>query len=434
MRIAMLSVHTCPLATLGGKETGGMNVYVRELARELGRQGVRVDVFARSQDEHQPHVKHDIGFGNRVFHIPAGPERPLPKTELYQYMSEFVGGVRLAAALLEEQYDIIHSHYWLSGLVAHELQGFWDTPIIHMAHTLGVMKNRVAQSVEEHEPEIRLQVEKQLPAWSDRIIASTQAEVAQLRWLMQLNTDNVNVIPPGVDLELFHWFPQDEARRKIEVSLDDTFILFVGRVEPLKGADTLMHALKLLQDSSDLPSNTRVAIIGGDPSQPRESRFAEMDRLMALCDELDLDDVVAFLGKRAQETLNNYYVSADVVVMPSIYESFGMVALEAMACGTPVIASEIGGLAFLVRDGETGFLVPDRDPAALAEKLRCVIQDEDLRKQLGAQAAAYAEEYAWPKITERVMDVYAAVIESHSGEREKVEGVSGYELGKATVN
>lgn len=433
MHIAMLSVHTCPLATLGGKETGGMNVYVRELARELGRKGVRVDVYTRSQDEHQPHIKHDLGYGNRVFHIPAGPELPLPKTELYQYLGEFVGGVRLAAALLEEHYDLIHSHYWLSAIVARELQHFWGAPIVHMAHTLGVMKNRVAQSDDEREPPLRLQSEEQALAWADRVIASTQAEVAQIRWLLQVDTDNVAVIPPGVDLQLFHPSSKRTARNAIEVEGDDTLILFVGRIEPLKGADTLLYAMQELRASGDMPSKLCVALIGGDPSQPRETRFAEMQKLMELRDELGLGEVVTFLGKRAQETLHNYYVAADVVVMPSVYESFGMVALEAMACGTPVIASEVGGLAFLVDDGETGFLIPDRDPRALADRLRRVLGDPALRVRLGSRGAEVAREYSWDVIADRMIEVYQDVL-TKSGQRKQFDGVGSNQLAQTSVD
>jgi D-inositol-3-phosphate glycosyltransferase len=406
MRIAMISVHTCPLATLGGKESGGMNVYVRDLTRDLGRAGIGVDGFTRSQDEHQPHIKHDLGNGNRVFHIPAGPERPMPKIELFQCLPEFVGGARLAAALLEEHYDLIHSHYWLSGVVAHELRNWWGVPMVHMAHTLGAVKNRVAQRAKEYEPELRLENEAMLPAWADALVVSTESERAEVESLSAGANGRVAVIPPGVDLSVFHPYPQAQARRELEISTGDKMVLFVGRIEPLKGVDTLLRALQLMQQSGEMPPNLCLSIVGGDPSKPRETRHAELEKLMALRDEFGLNDVVTFLGRRAQETLHCYYASADVVVMPSHYESFGMVALEAMACGTPVIASDVGGLAHLVRDGETGFLVPGRDPAAMAERLRCLLSDNELRARLGRQAADYAEGYGWAGITRRIIELY----------------------------
>ena len=406
MRIAMISVHTCPLATLGGKESGGMNVYVRDLTRDLGRAGIGVDVFTRSQDEHQPHIKHDLGNGNRVFHIPAGPERPMPKIELFQCLPEFVGGARLAAALLEEHYDLIHSHYWLSGVVAHELRNWWGVPMVHMAHTLGAVKNRVAQRAKEHEPELRLENEAMLPAWADALVVSTESERSEVESLSVGANGRIAVIPPGVDLSVFHPYPQARARRELDIPAGDIMVLFVGRIEPLKGVDMLLRALQLMQQSGKMPAHLCLSVIGGDSAKPHETRHAELEKLMALRDELGLSDVVTFLGRRAQETLHCYYTSADVVVMPSHYESFGMVALEAMACGTPVIASDVGGLAELVRDGETGFLVPGRDPAALAERLRCLLSDDELRARLGRQAADYAEGYGWEGITRQIIELY----------------------------
>ncbi|MEK7311038.1 MAG: glycosyltransferase [Chloroflexota bacterium] len=409
MRIAVLSVHTCPLATLGGKDTGGMNVYVRDLTRELGRRGIGVDVFTRSQDEHQPHVKHDLGHGNRVVHIPAGPETPLTKPEIYGHLHEFVGGVREFAALEDLRYDVIHSHYWLSGVVAHELRKFWHVPIVHMAHTLAVMKNRIAQRPEERESRLRLDTESHILDWADRIIAATLAEKTQLELLLQADYRKIEVIPPGVDLSEFHPIPMAEAKLAIGVPPEDTMLLFVGRIEPLKGVDTMLHAMKLLRDRGAMPPHLCLSIIGGDPSHTAAQDNAEMDRLRALRQELGIGDIVAFLGKRDQDALNNYYASAQAVIMPSHYESFGMVALEAMACGTPVIASEVGGLAFLVRDGETGFTVPNNDPEALCDRLQLLISDHTLRAKLGAQAAEYAKGYAWQLIAEKIVGVYENV-------------------------
>ena len=387
-----------------------MNVYVKELTRELGRRGVGVDVFTRSQDEHQPHVKHDLGHGNRVVHIPAGPETPLSKLEIYNYLPEFVGGVREFAALEGLHYDLIHSHYWLSGVVAHELRKVWHVPIVHMAHTLAIMKNRIAQRLEEREPALRLNTESEILSWADRIIAATLAEQTQLELLLRADRRKIEVVPPGVDLETFHPVPMEIAKAAIGIPPQDTNLLFVGRIEPLKGIDTLFRAMKLIRDRGAMPPHLCLSIIGGDPSHDAAQDTAEMERLKALRQELGIDDVVAFLGKRDQDTLHDYYTSAQVVIMPSHYESFGMVALEAMACGTPVIASEVGGLAFLVRDGETGFHVPDRDPEALADKLQLIINTPALRAKLGHQAAEYAKQYAWPVITEKIMKVYDSVL------------------------
>jgi D-inositol-3-phosphate glycosyltransferase len=407
----MLSYHTCPLATLGGKDTGGMNVYVRDLTRQLGPLGVKVDVFTRSQDEHVPHVLHDLGYGNRVVHVPAGPEIPLPKQELAGYIRQFVAGIFDFADVKGLSYDIVHSHYWMSGIAAKELKKAWDVPVVHTFHTLGAMKQRVARTNEEAEGEYRLTGERQVLEIADRIIASTQAEVAQLQWLYQAHNVPTVVIPPGVDLSRFYPIPLDEAKEFVGVPPCDRVLLFVGRIEPLKGIDTLIEAIALiLQQDIFEEGSMCLAIIGGDPDASEEKMTVEMMRLKDLCDHFGLGDMVTFLGKRDQDTLPYYYSAAEAVVMPSQYESFGMVALEAMACGTLVVASEVGGLAFLVRDGETGYTVPASDPEALAAKLKDIIIDKDLRHRMGEQAAEFAQGYDWHIIAEQIMQLYEDLI------------------------
>jgi D-inositol-3-phosphate glycosyltransferase len=409
LNVAMLSYHTCPLATLGGKDTGGMNVYVRDLTLELGRMGIHVDVFTRSQDEHVPHVLHDLGFGNRVVHIPAGPEVPLPKRELAEHIPQFAAGIKRFAAEKGCQYDIIHSHYWMSGLAAEALSDAWGgVPIVQMFHTLGEMKNRVARSDEEREGKYRLDGERRVLKRADRIIAATPAEQAQLEWLYKADMSKVVIIPPGVDLSHFYHIPVDEARQFIGLAPDARMILFVGRIEPLKGLDTLIQAVACL-GLKDLREPVHLAVIGGDPDAAPTEMTAEMARIQKICDDLTVGKMVVFLGKRSQDTLPYYYSAAEVLVMPSHYESFGIVALEAMACGTPVIASQVGGLAFLVQEGVTGYQVPDGDHDALCEKLTALLGDASLRQTLGRNAAKYAQNYAWEKIARKIVGVYKDV-------------------------
>jgi D-inositol-3-phosphate glycosyltransferase len=407
LRIAMLSYHTCPLATLGGKDTGGMNVYVRELTRHLGQQGVHVDVFTRSQDEHVPHVLHDLGYGNRVVHVPAGPEVPLPKQELADYLPEFVRGILEFTRTKGLHYDLIHSHYWMSGVAGMELKATWDIPVIHMFHTLGVMKQRVARQPGEAEGDYRLQGERQVLRQADRIVAATQAEVAQLQWLYKADISKVTTIPPGVDVSHFYPIPPDEAKEVIGVPPCERMLLFVGRIEPLKGVDTLIQAISLLHARQVCVC---LVIIGGDPDSSPETQSVEMARIKAMCEAAGLNDLVTFLGKRSQDTLPYYYSAAETVVVPSHYESFGMVALEAMACGTPVVASQVGGLAFLIQDGVTGFTVPVDEPLALADRLGLLLEDPALRRRLADQAHAVAQDYAWEKIAERVAALYRQVL------------------------
>jgi D-inositol-3-phosphate glycosyltransferase len=399
MRIAMLSYHTCPLATLGGKDTGGMNVYVRDLARQLGQMGIQVDVFTRSQDEHVPHVLHDLGYGNRVVHVPAGPEFPLPKEELATHLDEFVAGVQAFAESKNIHYDLIHSHYWMSGIAARDLKAFWHVPIVHMFHTLGVMKQRVARFTGESEGDYRLNGEREVLKIANRIIAATPAELAQLQWLYEADSTRIVVIPPGVDLSRFYPISSDEAKEFIGVLPCDQMVLFVGRIEPLKGIDTLIEAIAYLRQKGDFDiCPVCMVVIGGETDVSEAAMSAEMARLQELREHHGLNDLVAFLGKRSQDTL------------PSHYESFGMVALEAMACGTPVVASQVGGLAFLVQDGITGYTVPAGDPVALAERLTALLCNPTLRAKLGDQAAIFAKGYGWDIIAKRIVKLYTSLI------------------------
>jgi D-inositol-3-phosphate glycosyltransferase len=405
MRVAMISYHTCPLATLGGKDTGGMNVYVRELTRQLGQLGVHVDVFTRSQDEHVPHVLHDLGYGNRVVHIPAGPETPLAKEELARFIPEFAQQILHFADLKGLSYDLIHSHYWMSGIAAQDLKAKWGVPVIQMFHTLGLMKQRVARQPGEAEGEYRLQGERQVMQMSERIVAATPAELAQLQWLYQLDTSKVVVIPPGVDLSRFYPIPPDEAKEVIGVAPCERVILFVGRIEALKGIDTLIQALASLRRKGLIVC---LSVIGGEPEGGQAG--SEMERLQDLCRQAGLADLVAFLGKKGQDTLPYYYSAAEVVVVPSHYESFGMVALEAMACAAPVVVSQVGGLAYLVQDGVNGFSVPVDDAQALADRLALLLTDPQLRQELGRRAAESAREYAWENIAARMLKLYEQIL------------------------
>lgn len=402
----MISYHTCPLATLGGKDTGGMNVYVRDLTRQLGKMGIHVDVFTRSQDEHVPHVLHDLGYGNRVVHIPAGPEVPLPKEVLASHLPEFVEGILAFAESKGLQYDLIHSHYWMSGLAARDLKAEWNVPIVHMFHTLGIMKQRVARVPDEAEGDYRLKGESDVLQLADRIVASTLAELAQLQWLYKANVRKVVIIPPGVDLTHFYPIPTDEAKEYIGVLPCEQVVLFVGRIEPLKGIDTLIEAIAILRQRNVMVC---LSVIGGDADVSQDELSDEMARLQVLREKYDLQDLVTFLGRRGQDTLPYYYSASEAVVVPSHYESFGMVALEAMACGTPVVASQVGGLAYLVQDGVTGFTVPVDEPQALADCLIRLLQDASLRKRMGEQAAAFALDYDWDKIAARIVKLYEEI-------------------------
>lgn len=416
LRIAMLSAHTCPLATLGGKKTGGMNVYVRDLSRELVRRGHHVDVFTRSEDPAQPRIRIDGDFGVRVIHVVSGPEMPIPPTEQEQYLAQFTEGVLQFAASEKLEYDVIHSHYWLSGLAAGKLSDEWSNgshgrkiPVIHMFHTLGHMKDRVAASDGELVGQGRIDGEQRILEQADRIVAATEAEHSQLHWLYGADVSKVSIVPPGVDLVRFAPLDRLVARSRIEIPDDTRYILFVGRVEPLKGIDTLLQAVALIKErSSAVAGKLCVCIIGGDPwaEDPEE----EMVRLRELPAQLGISQEVNFLGARRQRDLPDYYAGAEMIVVPSHYESFGLVALEAMAMARPVIASEVGGLAFLIQDGVNGYHVPSRDPEALAERIYELLQDGSCANELGARAREDASQYGWDSIAARIEAEYYALL------------------------
>jgi len=378
-----------------------------------------VDVYTRSQDPAVPRVVGEngnaaaldpshaegLGRGGRVIHVPAGPEHPYSKHQVYDHLPEFVDGVMAQAEADGIRYDVLHSHYWLSGAAARELRHHWGTPIVHMFHTLGEMKNAVAQRPEERETSRRIAVEGEIMRFADALVAATPVEEEQLVRLYDADPARIHVISPGVDVERFYPIPTETAKEQVGICPDRRTILFVGRIEPLKGVDNLIRAIAMVVEKRpDLREGLCVPIVGGDPDRVRQDD--EMARLQELREELGIGDVVTFLGAKDQAALPYCYSAAEMVVMPSDYESFGMVALEAMACGTPVIASDVGGLSYLVRHGRTGYRVPARNPKALADKITRLLTDEGLRRRIGQRAVCWAESYAWPRIADRIEALY----------------------------
>lgn len=409
-RVAMLSVHSSPLAALGGKEAGGMNVYVRELARELGRQHVAVDIYTRCQDKEAPVVM-QLAPNVRVLTVRVGPAAPYDKNWVLDYLPEFVHRIRCVADGEDIHYDVIHSHYWLSGVAALELRQAWGTPVIHMFHTLGAMKNTVARG-DEGETDERVALERMLLHEVDRVVAATPLDADQMVQHYAADRERITVIPCGVDLENFHPIGQNSAREQLGVPPHPhNMLLFVGRIEPLKGLDTLLRAMALLvEQKPELRGNICLAIIGGDKRETPSQWSAEMKRIRRLQGELGIGELITFQGSQDQRKLPIFYNAADAVIVPSHYESFGMVALEAMACGTPVIASNVGGLRYTIRDGETGLLVPREDPAALAEKIALLLDDEPLRLHLGRNGQHHAQRYSWRTIAHEMRELYDHVL------------------------
>ena len=399
LRVAMVSVHTCPLAALGGKETGGMNVYVRELSRELGRMGLGVDVFTRSPD---PNIRRvvPLGEGARVVHLPAGPQAPMQRERVFDHLDEFVEGVDAWRRAHGIEYDLVHGHYWLSGVVGLALRERWGVPVLQMFHTFGHFKNGAARRRIDLEPSLRLDEEQRIVAQADGLVAASAGERRALVDDYGADIARTVVIPCGVDTALFR--PGDRAEARARIGTGDTpLVVYVGRIAPIKGLATLLDAIAQLRARA---SAVRLLIVGGEADEPVSGHEAEIRQRV---EALGLRDVVRFVGAQPQEVLRDYYLAADVTVLPSYYESFGMVALEAMACGSPVIGSRVGGLATTVRDGVTGFLVPDGDASALAERLDAVMADADLRFRLGREGVQWAARHRWPCVAEAVCREYA---------------------------
>jgi D-inositol-3-phosphate glycosyltransferase len=415
-RVMLISVHTSPLTTLGSKKGGGMNVYLRELAHELGARGIAVDIYTRRQTPDQTEIDISIGPNVRVIHITAGGARPLEPDDVYPHLQQFTAGV-IAFTMREQlSYDIAYSHYWLSGWVARKLNEAWGLPFVQMFHTLGYMKHRIAPSKSAIPlGDVRTHVETQIVQWAARLIAATPAEESQLVWLYRADQRKIAIVPPGVNLARFQPIAQAEAKAALEIPADEKWVLFVGRIEPLKAVDSVLAAFDHLQRTQPHTlERVRFAIVGGDLNSADER---ELQRLRALTDELGLQQTVRFLGAKDQALLPTYYAAATALMMPSDYESFGMVALEAMAMGTPVIASEVGGLAFLVRDDVSGFLVPVREPQAIAARLALLLTDDARRDTMGQHAAEIARGYSWTHIADQILAVFDEVLSRRKPQR-----------------
>jgi D-inositol-3-phosphate glycosyltransferase len=404
-RVALLSVHTCPLAALGGKETGGMNVYVREVARELGRLGYGVDVFTRNQDPSVPRVV-PLGYGARVIHVTAGPRRPVSRRLLLGHLPAFADGIAAFAREAGTHYALAHGHYWLSGIAALELGRRFGVPVVQMFHTLGRRKDLVAREASERELPERLEAESRLAREADRLVAATPAERADLAWYCGADLSRVRVIPCGVDVDLFRPGEQAAARARLGLG-PGPILLFVGRLTPIKGLETLLRALARLVSEPRAPGGLRLRIVGGDRDERPDGERARLRRLAA---ESGVRASVDFHGPQAQSALPDYYRAADLCLIPSRHESFGMVALEAMASGLPVIASRVGGLRFTVRDGTTGLLVPEGDDAALAAAITALLADGSRRRELGRKAVEWAQSFAWPCVARALAGLYAELI------------------------
>ena len=379
MKVALISVHGDPALQAGGKDAGGMNIYIREVAQRLKSEGIEVDIFTREHNR-QEEVEEEFEALN-IIYINAG-DPDIDKTGMFSDLDKFVEGVLNYSSRQNQSYELIYAHYWLSGVVAIELKNAWNVPIITSFHTMQGIKretfpfNKDNQEREKQERIISLQ--------SDSIIAWSLHEKKFIEQNFGVKSSKISVIPPGVDLDLFHPINIQEARRKIHMQEDVRTILYVGRIERLKGLDMLLKALSQIQHK-----DTFLYVIGGT------NNTEEVNRLKKICIDLNLNEKVHFIGSISRAQLKYYYNSADLYVLPSYYESFGLSVLEAAACGKPTIASKVGGLPSIIRDNETGFLLEQRSLGSLIKKIEILLNDKELSDTMGRAARKQAEKLNW---------------------------------------
>jgi len=410
-RIATLSVHTSPLEQPGTGDAGGMNVYIVEVSRRLAGMGVAVEVFTRATSSDLPPVV-EMFPGLTVRHVTAGPFEGLGKNDLPAQLCAFTSGVlRVEAQHEPGWYDVIHSHYWLSGQVGWLARDRWGVPLVHTAHTLAKVKNELLADGDRPEPLARLIGEEQVVAVADRLVGSTDDEARQLVARYGADPGKVVVVPPGVDLEMFRLGPASTARTRLGIPPDAVVLLFVGRIQPLKAPDMLLRAAAWLLDRSataggapagSLRDRLVVLVVGG----PSGTGLEEPEHLQHLAASLGIADRVRFEPPAPPDRLADFYRAADVTVVPSHSESFGLVALESQACGTPVVAAAVGGLRTAVADGVSGLLVAGHDPADYASAIERILGAPRRRTSLAAAARAHAEEFSWQRTAELLLETY----------------------------
>jgi glycosyltransferase involved in cell wall biosynthesis len=403
-RVAFLSEHASPAALLGGVDAGGQNVYVDEVSRNLALRGYAVDVFTR-RDAPQLRDVVEWAPGVRLINVPAGPARYIPKDDLWPLMPAFRDAVQRFARG-NAPYDLLHGNFWMSGWVAAELRLALGAPFVQIFHATGLTKQR-HQGAADTSPAGRVAVERAVVRAADRLIAQCPCERDELVNDYGAAPSKVVVIPSAVNIATFRPVPRAEARRVVGLGPDELVVVYVGRMLPRKDVRNVVRALALLR--RDLP--VTLLLTGGETREPDPSATPEIGALQRLAAELGVAEHVRFVGKRQPDELRYYYAAGDVAVTTPWYEPFGLTPLEGMACGVPVVGSDVGGISFTISHGETGYLVPPRDPAALAQRLRMLLTDATLRSRMGRAARARVErEFTWPIVAARTAALYEDVL------------------------
>lgn len=409
-RILMISYHTCPLASEEGKETGGMNVYVYELSSALSKLGYEVDVVTRSQDVHAEKVV-QVEKGFRVIHLAAGPELPQPRKKVIDFVPEFIESLISFVEKEHLHYDIIHAHYYLSGLIALGVRNYGDgaTPFVITFHTLALMKNLVARASREEESTVRIDAEFTLIKDANIITTPSASDKQYLMYLYEAAEEKIVEVAPGVNLNLFR--PMNKAAAKLHVGISQTrkTLLFVGRIEPLKGIDMLLYAVKMVKAQiPDMPLT--LLIVGGDISQHITKWSSQMRQLNTLRHVLHIEEEVQFIGQRPQKELPYFYNAAEIVVIPSHYESFGMVVAEAMACGTPVITTNVAGISDLIDQRRSTLITTVNNPLLLASQIRQLLTNEAMYKEVQQNSIKSTHGLSWSDVAGQISQVYARAL------------------------
>jgi D-inositol-3-phosphate glycosyltransferase len=403
-RVCVLSVHTSPLEQPGTGDAGGMNVYIVQTATRMARRGVEVEIFTRATSSEHPPVA-ELAPGVLVRHVVAGPFEGLGKNDLPSQLCAFTAGVLRTEARHEPgHYDVVHSHYWLSGQVGWLARDRWGVPLVHSAHTLARVKNAALADGDPPEPVVRVIGEDQVVAEADRLVGNTEAESRQLVELYGADPGRTVVVPPGVDLARFRPGDRAAARHGLGIPPDAVVLAFVGRIQPLKAPDVLLRAAAELLHRDPALRGRLVVLVAGGPSG---SGLAQPTALQELGRSLGLTDVLRFLPPQGGDELVGTYRAADVIAVPSHNESFGLVALEAQACGTPVVAAGVGGLPVAVADGSSGLLVPGHGAAQWADALAAVALHPARRAELGRGAVEHSRRFSWDRTADALLATYA---------------------------
>ena len=404
LRIAMFSVHSCPIGELGTKDTGGMSVYIRELARHIGIFGHGVDIYTRLNGSKHNQII-ELYDNVRLIHLSAGGNGYVHKLALYYYLSDFLRALEEFKNQEGLHYDLIHSHYWLSGRLGSWVQDRWNIPHVVMFHTLGTVKNSVGLA--DREPDLRIATEKKLARTCQRILAPTDREKENLVKHCHTPAEKIAVVPCGVNLDLFRPMDRAAARQRLGFDPDESILLYVGRFDPIKGIDRLLEAMAYLKHLKRM----RLVIVGGDG--PATSEYQSLQQLSA---KFGIQKSVHFAGRVEQGQLPPYYSAADALVVPSYYESFGLVGLESLACGTPVVATRVGAMEDIIEDGKTGYVVADLTPRGLANSIEKIISNSAGPLLSGHAIRAAVLKYGWSNVAAAVFSEYETIFRNSGSE------------------